>query len=655
MFPELQTVFFIIIIASSLGIGLLVIMKNPYSIVNRSFFVFLIGIIVTVLGFLFLTWHYPFNLFDKTIHYGGLIVLFGLFLFSQVFPHSQKLPRNRWLLYIPFPLIALFVIPFNLLIRQATFGGNGIVAPQNGPLLLPYMIFWGSYFLLSIYFLFRTYIGTKGKEKTQMHYLFAGFSFFLVCLFTFDLLLPIVKISYLSFAGPVSSLVLIWLVAYAIIKHELLDIRIIIQRGLIYIILFGMILGVYIVFLQFLGSVLNRTTNITTVLSAGITMVIGIFFVRPLEDYFRKVTDSIFFKDHYNYPLALHQLSKILHTYIAQEDIVKHSSKLLTSIFKNEWVRFHLVDKHLSLSSSEDAALSVDIIFKEEKIGILKLGPKKSGDDYTRGDKQLLDTFVFQAAVAFEKARLYEKVKEYNVGLEELVDKRTSEVKKLQEDQRQAMIDISHNLQTPLTIIKGELDLLLDSPVHADKMQHAKKSVHKISQFIRQLLHLAKLDQDAFTVEMTRVNLSALLDEQCEYFEVMAKEKGVQISCSIEEKIYILGNKKFLSELITNLVTNSIKYRKRQSKQSLITISLFQNEKNACMTVTDNGMGIAPNDLPDIFTRFYRGSYKSNTVGTGLGLAICKKIVEKHSGSIAVESIPGEKTVFMVSVPIYNK
>lgn len=643
----------LLIIVSVLTVGILVIKKNPRSIINRSFSIFLLGIVFFIGGFLLMGTRCSFDIFDKTIHYGGLTLLLGLFLFSQVFPNRETLPQKRWPLYIPFIVIAVGVIPFDLLIKEAPFSG-GEVIPSNGPLLFPYMIFWGVYFLLSVYFLIRTYIATTGKMRMQMKYLFTGIIIVLVCFFIFDLVFPLAGISSLALIGPVSSVILVWLAGYAIIKHQLLDIRIIIQRGLIYIVLFSIIFSSYVILLQLLGYLLHKAAGMTAVLSAGIVMIGGIFLVRPLEDYFRKITDSIFFKDKYDYPDALHKLSKVLHTNVSAGDIIQNSSTLLKAILKTEWVAFRLLENG-EIRSDPGALVSTNIVFEGKRIGVLELGPKKSGDHYTPSDMKLLDTFAFQAAVALEKGKLYERVEDYNTRLEQLVEKRTLEIKKLQEDQKQAMIDISHNLQTPLAVIKGEIDLLSNTPLYTDKIKTVKKSITHVSLFIRQLLHLSKLDHAAFHVTLTQIDLSLLIREQIEYFEVMAAEKGIRITTSLMEKVTIRGNKRLLNELLTNLISNAIKYSKNNSKENTIEIFLSEDTDGVRLIITDDGVGISEKDLPDIFTRFYRGSRNSNTAGTGLGLAISKKIVEKHKGTIKAESALGEYTSFTILFPLSKK
>jgi signal transduction histidine kinase len=666
----IQTFFLLSIVSISLFIGIIVALKNPRSIVHQSFLIFLIGVVMVALGFLLLSWHAPFNLFDKTIHYGGLILLLGIFIFSHVFPDKTAFPRRRLYLLVPFVLIAFFVIPFNLLIRKSPYDASGAIHPVNGPLLLPYAIFWGAYFLISIILLVRRSKNARGRTKLQMQYLFTGIIISFVCLFIFDLLLPMLGDSRFFIVGPLSSLVGVGFAAYAIIRHELFDIRIVIQRGLIYFLLFSFTCGIYIASFEGLAILVHSIADTASIISAGITMVIGVFFIRPLGDYFKKATDHVFFKDSYDYADALHMLSKVLHTNVTETDIIAHSSELLKKIFKSEDATFYLGEDCSLKIPTSPLEISVLIAFEEKCIGILILGPKRSGDKYTQTDRRLLETFAYQAAVALEKGQLYEKVERYNTDLERLVEERTKELKKFQEDQKQAMIDISHNLQTPLAVIRGELELLpiLDDAV---LVKTVKKSIDRVSDFIRQLLHLARLEHSVYTVELSSLDLSNLVQGQVEYFEVMAQEKEAVIIVSLESGITIVGNKRLLEELLTNLFSNALLYHSPYRKSRII-ITLAATPKHAIFSIEDNGVGIAPEDLPQLFMRFYQGKHRirlqettedtqaglpavaahAGQAGTGLGLAICKKIVEKHNGSISVDSIFGEKTVFTIKLPL---
>lgn len=260
----------------------------------------------------------------------------------------------------------------------------------------------------------------------------------------------------------------------------------------------------------------------------------------------------------------------------------------------------------------------------------------------------LLVGSVFFAGIALEKGRLYTELERYNLELEELVDKRTKEIQDLQEHQRKALVEISHNLQTPLAVIQGELELLPDSA----QVKKVNESINRVSSFIRQLMHLARLEQAGGVPKAELFNLSEFITDQVEYFAVMAKEKGVTIQSSVTPNISLSGNKKQIEELLTNLVVNAITYRDTK-KKSAINISLSSDEGMITLVVTDNGIGIHKEDLPHICTSFYTSTQRDKKPGsTGLGLAICKEIVEKHKGTLTITSTLGEETQCTITLPL---
>ena len=297
------------------------------------------------------------------------------------------------------------------------------------------------------------------------------------------------------------------------------------------------------------------------------------------------------------------------------------------------------------------AVVSFPIIFEETTIGIAELGEKRSGIPYTKEDIELLETFFEQAAVALEKGRLYETVENYTLHLESIVDDRTKKIKKIQEDQRQTMIDISHNLQTPLSVIRGELELMTEYSSDPDKIIAVKRSLMRVSDFIRQLLHLARLEGSGYELERLPIDLSVLVKEQVEYFEAMAGEHGIVVTAAIDPDIQIAGNRRLLEEACTNIAHNAMKYR-RTDIQSTLHISLTQHQDTITLSFADNGIGIDQSDMESIFTRFYRTSRGTEqTFGSGLGLAIVKRIVDIHGGTISVSSEIETGTTFTLVFP----
>ena len=396
----------------------------------------------------------------------------------------------------------------------------------------------------------------------------------------------------------------------------------------------------------------KELSDATVVITAGSIMVVGILFWVPLKRWLEKATDHIFFKDPYDYADALQQLSKILRTSVVRDDIISTASETLSKLLKPEYVifRFETIDE--TKRSDTDAPMSLPIIFEDRQIAVLELGEKRSGEAYTSRDMQLLETFSFQAAIALEKAQLFQKVQEYSLHLEKLVEKRTGEIHKLQQEQRQAMVDISHNLQTPLAIIRGELELLGEAGINPEKMEIVDTSLDRVSFFIRQLLRLSSLDSSANPVERAAVNLADIVREQSDYFEVMAEENGVSISYEAPAELVVFGNKRLLEELLINLVVNAIKYHS-PDRNGTVRIGLANVGTMARLTVEDNGVGIAEDEMSSLFTRFYRTARTRSTVpGTGLGLAIVKSIVDKHGGEIAISSSVDMYTLFTIDIPL---
>ena len=134
--------------------------------------------------------------------------------------------------------------------------------------------------------------------KGQLKVLFAIYLFFLIVSVTTNWILPVYfQIFTFNAFGPTISLVVVGGIVYAITRYQFLDIRIVIQRGIIYTSLLAIVIGVYLTTVFLLGLLFQRTTNVTILVSAGLTALIGIFGVPPLERYFRKATDRIFFKE----------------------------------------------------------------------------------------------------------------------------------------------------------------------------------------------------------------------------------------------------------------------------------------------------------------------------------------------------------------------
>jgi signal transduction histidine kinase len=198
---------------------------------------------------------------------------------------------------------------------------------------------------------------------------------------------------------------------------------------------------------------------------------------------------------------------------------------------------------------------------------------------------------------------------------------------------RELLSDISHNIQTPLAIAQGELELL-----GIDRAATARQALTKVSTIIGRLTKLAVLEEET----KESVDFSLIVKEEIEYVRLVAQEEGVRIDADIDPNIYIYGNAGLLQEMLLNILHNAMKYR--TSDKPTISIRL-----HACdtieLTVRDNGLGIAAEHIPHVFKRFYRSStVRDKYPGDGLGLAFVERVVAVHQGTISLTSELGVGT-----------
>jgi heavy metal sensor kinase len=216
---------------------------------------------------------------------------------------------------------------------------------------------------------------------------------------------------------------------------------------------------------------------------------------------------------------------------------------------------------------------------------------------------------------------------------------------KVFQSQRYFVADASHELRGPLTVIRGNLELLkrpMSEEDHKESLQAIERESARMSRIVDDLLLLAEVESGQ-TTQQQKVSLRKILSEEVERARSSAGKRKITIEK--QEDLFIMGDTQSLKQLLSNLLNNAIKYT---PDDGIITVSLFRDGDYGFLEVTDNGIGIEPEHLPHIFDRFYRiDKARSRASGsTGLGLALVKSIAEQHAGSVVATSKPGEGTTF---------
>ena len=214
----------------------------------------------------------------------------------------------------------------------------------------------------------------------------------------------------------------------------------------------------------------------------------------------------------------------------------------------------------------------------------------------------------------------------------------------------------SHDLQTPLTAIRVQIEALADGVVDDPEtiqryLRTTQRQVNDLSMFIDDLFQVAQLDAGGLVVQPTICSLSDLLSDSLESFSALARERGVTLEGSAAQGIDpVTLDSQRIGRLLNNLISNALYYTPSGGS---VTVSAWREGAQIHITVADTGEGISPDDLPRIFESFYRGEKSRNrgTGGSGLGLAIAHGIVRAHNGEILVESQLGVGTKFSIRLP----
>ncbi|MEN2467072.1 ATP-binding protein [Ornithinibacillus sp. JPR2-1] len=231
-----------------------------------------------------------------------------------------------------------------------------------------------------------------------------------------------------------------------------------------------------------------------------------------------------------------------------------------------------------------------------------------------------------------------------------------TELKKLEAMRKDFVANVSHELKTPITSIRGFAETLLDDNNLQD-VDTAKQFLSIINEeskrlqmLIQDLLSLSKLEKDDSKIELATVRFSELVDEVIPVINQQAENNGITLHVGSGDNIEFKAEHSGVKQVMINLLVNAISYT---PKGGSVTLLAEEQEEYIHLQVSDTGIGIPKESLPRIFERFYRvdKARSRNTGGTGLGLAIVKHIVELHQGKIEVESEVNEGTTFHVYFP----
>ena len=224
---------------------------------------------------------------------------------------------------------------------------------------------------------------------------------------------------------------------------------------------------------------------------------------------------------------------------------------------------------------------------------------------------------------------------------------------------RQLLADVSHELMTPLTAIRGYAETLgLPQFIPPSKEgQRAVKVIHeegeRIERLVKDLLDLARFEAGGISLALENVDVDEIFERVSERHAQAAQDKGVTIVIEPhDDDIRLVGDPHRLEQAVQNLASNALRHT---PPGGAIRLGASRDDGKLKLTVADNGVGIPPQHLPHVFDRFYKADQSRSQAGSGLGLSIVKAIIDRHGGTVSVRSEHGAGTVFTILLPVQER
>lgn len=633
----------------------------------------------------------------KIDNFSVLFISINVYMFIKAFLGQQISIADR-IGYLLISLLGLPIVLSGYFIQDVYKYFWGYFPKWNKASLVLLAIFFG-YMLASFALLLRNYKKIESNlQKNQARYIFVAFAFAYIG--SVDIL-PTYGISIYPF-GFICIAIFMSIIAFAIVKHHLMDIEIVIRRTAVYAGLFAFVYGTFSVvtilgqdfFREFLGW--GRWVSMIP------TVLIITAALRPLETFLTNATEKFLFQKKYDYRdllktftnevLTVLDIQQLPHQTIAglirilkleSASILLHAKdakiyRMVAQIGVKErelsfdetgtFISYLKLANHPILRDKEsqkiegesalkdsfkklNAQLCLPISLHDDLIGVLSLGAKKSGEDYTQEDIDILNTLAKTEAIAISNARLFDELSKTQA--------------EAAQREKMAVIGtlaagINHEICNPLGIVRGQCEMFLLNVrdglykeksqvellgIFSEVMNKVIEQTDRATGITKRLSGFAKPSKKS---EIVAVNVDKELDEIVSLIGHDLALNNIEFRKDFPEGFPpILGDHKQIQEVLFNIIRNAAQAMDKKSGR--IIVSGFSQNGSAIIRIADNGSGIPPDKMDQIFNPFY--TTKEPGKGTGLGLFIVKQVVEKNRGTISVESDLGVGTTFTLKFP----
>jgi len=648
---------------------------------------------------------------DNTIYAIRTVLLFAVvqntlfYFFARMFPSTRfsDLPFKNKLLLVYSILVGLLVE--SPLVFYSVTLKSGKANPNPKPFIIFFMLHALVTIVAGFIQLISKYRRENGQAKRQLLFILTAsvVLWLIVPVTNFIITLSAQTTTFIKIS-PFYTLVFGIFITYAIVAQKLFDIKAAVARSVTYVLLLVSVVGLYGLLIFGIVDSLTSDPHARQILSILLVLPLAFSF-HNFKLFFDRITNRIFYRDSYDSQEVLDRLGSIVVAEIDLHKILGGTREVLSSAFKSTFVEFLLVENgELALKASQSSAderflplrsrlkdqrkdilevemmaahnparedftdtgvaISLRLKARQQIVGFVLFGAKRSGDIYSAQDLRLIAIIASELSVAVQNALRFEEIQRFNVTLQEKVDDATKKLrhanqrlKELDQTKDEFISMASHQLRTPLTSIKGYLSMVLEGDVGAVKkdqkkmIQQAFDSAEQMVFLIADLLNVSRLQSGKFVIENKPTDMAKLVTSEVDRLNETAKNHGVKLSCHITDDFPILNlddNK--IRQVVMNFIDNAIYYTPSGGS---IDVKLEAGPHDITYTVADTGLGVPAAVQHKLFSKFYRAdnARKMRPDGTGLGLFMAKKVIVAQGGSIIFKSTEGKGSTFGFSFP----
>jgi signal transduction histidine kinase len=484
----------------------------------------------------------------------------------------------------------------------------------------------------------------------------------------------------------------------AIVKYQLFNIDILINRTIVYSVLTLLLGSIYIITIMVVISLIGGEAVFDEYLFILLTTLVVAIIFNPLRTRIQKVIDEVFFTARTNFRKAISDIAQELHKSLSSDDMFHRLIRILQKFVRTKNMVLYsysngllhieayygdIANKNIPISQTRAYSLahSAQIYAVPKKIQSYSKDIDYSKSDFLTksdfalcmpligGSKELLGLFFTnplhprfieeeidllitgctQAAEILDRLLLQEKI---------IVEKEEKKrLKDLNEIKSYFVSSVSHEFQTPLTSIKMFAELLQDEgalskDTQKDYLETIEGESERLSRMVKNVLDFSKIERGVKEYHFSKINVKDIIKTVIRLMKYQLEQHAFKVDLNlIDQDIYLTADPDALIASLTNLISNAIKYS-REEKYLSISISLTQEMLRIC--VEDKGVGISEEDQKHIFETFYRSRDDSIKAvgGVGLGLALVKHVVDAHKGKIELKSTPNKGTSFCIILPM---